>query len=131
MNEMSRNVRLTIPADQTYAPVATLALSGLGMIAGLDVDLLGDLRTVVTEALDCLLNQAGRPECIQICAGMENCMLRVQFCAQNRCRVQEADELDMDITRAVLETLIPQVELTLTPGGCVGQIDLILTKAAV
>ena len=54
MNAPSREVCLTIPADMAYAPVATLALSGLGMIAGLDVDLLGDLRTVVTEALDCL-----------------------------------------------------------------------------
>ena len=117
MNAPSREVCLTIPADMAYVPVATLALSGLGMIAGLDVDLLGDLRTVVTEALDCLLNQAGRPECIQICAGMENCMLRVQFCAQNRCRVQEADELDMDITRGVLETLMPQVQLEADEDG--------------
>ena len=100
-----------------YAPVVTLALSGLGMMAGLDVDLLGDLRTVATEAMDCLMNQAGRPECIQICAGMDNGMLRVQFCAQNRCRVQEADELDIDITRGVLETLMPQVALEADEGG--------------
>ncbi len=117
MNDLSRNVRLTIPADMNYAPVATLALSGLGMIAGLDVDLLGDLRTVVTEALDCLLNQAGRPGCIEICAGMENGMLRVTFCAQNRCRTQEADELDLDITRGVLETLMPQVALEADEDG--------------
>jgi len=120
MNELTREVRLTIPADMAYAPVATLALSGLGMIAGLDVDLLGDLRTVVTEALDCLLNQAGRPQCVQICAGMENGMLRVQFCAQNRCRMQQADELDMDITRGVLETLMPQVALEADEDGVHG-----------
>ena len=117
MNDLSRNVRLTIPADMTYAPVATLALSGLGMVAGLDVDLLGDLRTVVTEALDCLFNQAGRPKCVEICAGMENGMLRIQFCAQNRCHGQESDELDLDITRAVLETLMPQVALEADEDG--------------
>lgn len=117
MNASSRTVCLTIPADMAYAPVATLALSGLGMMAGLDVDLLGDLRTVATEALDCLMNQAGRPECIQICAGMDNGMLRVQFCAQNRCRAQEADELDIDITRGVLETLMPQVALEADEDG--------------
>ncbi len=117
MNASSREVRLNIPADMAYAPVATLALSGLGMIAGLDVDLLGDLRTVVTEALDCLLNQAGRPECIEIRADMENGMLRVSFCAQNRCRMQDADELDLDITRGVLETLMPQVALEADEDG--------------
>jgi len=117
MNDLSREVRLTIPADMAYAPVATLALSGLGMVAGLDVDLLGDLRTVVTEALDCLLNQAGRPKCIEIGAGMENGMLRVTFCAQNRCRMQQADELDLEITRGVLETLMPQVALEADEDG--------------
>lgn len=109
--DLNREVRLTIPADPAYAPVATLALSGLGMIAGLDVDLLGDLRTVTAEALDCLLHQAGRPQCIEICAGVANGMLRVQFCAQDRQRVQAQDELDLDITRGVLETLMPQVSL--------------------
>ena len=39
--DMKRKVSLTVPADMNYAPVVTLALSGLGMIAGLDVDLLG------------------------------------------------------------------------------------------
>ena len=103
-----------------YAPVATLALSGLGMIAGLDVDLLGDLRTVATEALDCLMNQAGRPQCIEISAAMDDGMLRVQFCAQNRERVQDADELDIDITRGVLETLMPQVQLDVDENGVHG-----------
>lgn len=120
MNELSREVRLTIPADMAYAPVATLALSGLGMIAGLDVDLLGDLRTVATEALDCLMNQAGRPQCIEISAAMDDGMLRVQFCAQNRERVQDADELDIDITRGVLETLMPQVALEVDEDGVHG-----------
>ena len=115
--DMNRDVRLTIPADSAYAPVATLALSGLGMIAGLDVDLLGDLRTVTTEAIDCLLNQAGRPRCIEICACMEDHMLRVRFCACDRTRTQPQDELDLDITRCVLETLMPQVALEADEDG--------------
>ena len=117
MNDLSRNVCLTIPADSAYAPVATLALSGLGMIAGLDVDLLGDLRTVTTEALDCLMNQAGRPACIEISAGVNGGMLQVTFCAKERCRTQEADGLDLDITRGVLETLMPQVALEADEDG--------------
>ena len=117
MNDLNHEVHLTIPADAAYVPVATLALSGLGMVAGLDVDLLGDLRTVTAEALDCLFNQAGRPQCIEICAGVHEGMLCVRFCAQNRCRVQEADELDVEITRGVLETLMPQVALEADEDG--------------
>ena len=117
MNDLNREVRLTIPADTAYAPVATLALSGLGMIAGLDVDLLGDLRTVTAEAIDCLLNQAGRPQAIEICGCVEEGMLRVRFCGMQRQRVQEQDELDIDITRGVLETLMPQVALEADEDG--------------
>ena len=120
MNDLNHEVRLTIPADAAYAPVAALALSGLGMIAGLDVDLMGDLRTVTSEALDCLLNQAGRPQCIEVCAGVKDGMLCVRFCAQNRCRVQEADALDLEITRCVLETLMPQVALETDEDGVHG-----------
>ena len=117
MNAVNREVCLTIPAEAEYAPVATLALSGLGMIAGLDVELLGDLRTVTAEAIDCLLNQAGRPQCIEICGCVEEGMLRVRFCAMQRQRVQEQDELDIDITRGVLETLMPQVRLEADEDG--------------
>ncbi|MBR6569607.1 MAG: hypothetical protein IKK75_04055 [Clostridia bacterium] len=118
--DMKRKVSLTVPADMTYAPVVTLALSGLGMIANLDVDLLCDLRTVATEALDCLLNQAGRPQCIEVCAGVEDGKLLIAFHALNRQRVQEKDELDIDITRGVLETLMQQVALETDADGVHG-----------
>lgn len=39
--DLSREVRLTIPARQDYALVASMTLCGLGMAAGLDMDLLG------------------------------------------------------------------------------------------
>ncbi len=106
-----QGVKLTIPADQAYAPVATLALSGLGMIAGLDVDLLGDLRTAAGECMDCLLHQAGRPEVIELAAWVENGRLCMQFAGLERRCVQASDPLGLDITRGVLETLMPEVTL--------------------
>ena len=39
--DLTREVRLTIPARQDYALVASMTLCGLGMSAGLDMDLLG------------------------------------------------------------------------------------------
>lgn len=124
MNEVdrSRMVRLTIPAEKAYVPVATLALSGLGMMAGLDVDLLGDLRTVTSECLDCLMHQAGMPRAITICAGVEEGRLHVCFASEERDRVGEENPLGLDVTRGVLETLMPEVCL-LTDDDGVHQIE--------
>ena len=118
--DMSRNVQLTIPADKAYAPVATLALSGLGMMAGLDVDLLGDLRTVAGECMDCLLHQAGKPESIGMTAGVSGGRLYLRFDSKTRSRTQPDDPLGLEITRGVLETLMPQVQLHTDADGVHG-----------
>ena len=119
MNQVdrSRRVLLTIPAEKAYVPVAAMALSGLGMMAGLDVDLLGDLRTVTSESLDCLMHQAGLPRAITICAGVEEGRLHVCFASEERSRVGDEDALGLDITRGVLETLMPEVCLVTDNDG--------------
>ena len=109
--ETMNAVQLTIPADRAYAPVATMALSGLGMVAGLDVDLLGDLRMVAGECMDCLLHQAGKPGSIGMTANVCNGRLFLSFASHNRTRTQDADPLGLEITRGVLETLMPEVSL--------------------
>jgi len=116
----NRMVRLKIPADQSYTPVATLALSGLGMVAGLDVDLLGDLRTVAMECLDCLMHQALIPDSIDLTAGVADGRFVVRFAAQDRQRRQQSDPLGLEITRGVLETLMPDVKLETDEDGVHG-----------
>ena len=115
-----QEIRLSIPADMTYKPVVTLALSGLGMVLGLDVDLLGDLRTVAGECLDCLMNQAGRPKTIDMRVWKAGGALCVQFDAMDRERTQPQDELALEITRGVLETLMPEVQLCADEDGVHG-----------
>ncbi len=116
----SHPVRLTIPAERAYTPVMTLALSGLGMMAGLDVDLLGDLRTAAGECLDCLMHQAGKPETIGMEAWLAEGRLCMHFSAEGRTGVQETDLLGLDITKGVLETLMPEVRLLSDENGVHG-----------
>ncbi len=120
MTDLSREVCLTIPADPAYTPVATLALSGFGMMVGLDVDMLGDLRTVAAECLDCLRHQSGNPQCIEVCASVKDGMLRICFSAKDCRPASKGDELDLDITRGVLETLMPKVCLEADENGVHG-----------
>lgn len=117
---VSQEVQMTVPADPSYTTVVSLALSGLGMMIGLDVDLLGDLRTVTAECLDCLLHQAGKPVTIGMTAGVNEGRLCVAFSANNRVSGGEADLLDLDITRGVLETLMPEVALHVDDQGVHG-----------
>lgn len=115
--ETTQEIRLQIPADPMYTPVVTLALSGLGMVLGLDVDVLGDLRTVAAECMDCLMHQAGRPRAIDMRVWKQSGALCMQFEAQERERIQPQDDLALEITRGVLETLMPEVRLCADEDG--------------
>ena len=118
--DLSREVRLIIPARKDYVLVASMTLCGLGMSAGLDMELLGDLRTVTCECVDCLLNQAGRPGIIEVSARVEDGRLHVGFLARERNRTQAGDSRDLDITRGILETLMPEVRLDQDDEGIYG-----------
>ncbi len=116
MDGKAVQVRLSIPASKEYALVARMALSGIGLIAGLDVDMIGDLRTVTGECVDCLINQPMCPAKVDLSASIEDGRLYLRFNALER----EASELqapDMDITRGVLETLMPDVTINIDDGG--------------
>lgn len=120
MNRHLEEIALTVPASKEYAPVACMTLCGMGMLAGLDVDLLGDLRTVTNECLDCLIHQEGKPERIDMHAYVKQGRLVVAFTAQERSSVQPKDALDLEITRGVLETLMPEVQLFTDAHGVYG-----------
>lgn len=118
MNDKREPVKLSLPAKQEYALVARMALSGMGVLAGLDVDLIGDLRTVAGECFDCLCHQSARPNRIDVCAWTEEGRLHCCFEASDReeCACCEPP-LDLTVTKGVLETLMPEVNITNDDGG--------------
>ena len=67
---------LRLSARQENWLIARMALSGLGMLAGLDADLIGDLQTAVNECCDCLLHQTTTPETLVLSARAEKGRLR-------------------------------------------------------
>ena len=90
---------LRLSARQEDWLIARMALSGLGMLAGLDADLIGDLQTAVTPETLVLSAHAGKG--------------RLQFCfsAEGTAGQGPEDALDGEIARCVLETLLPEVRL--------------------
>lgn len=117
--DASREILLRLPANRDDLLIARMALSGLGMLAGLDTDLIGDLRTVTNECCDCLLNRRPCPQWIVMKAAVKDGRLSARFSAegQEAQGAQDALDMDLDVARCVLETLMPQVSLDTDAGG--------------
>ena len=107
---------LRVPGQREYALVLRLALGGVAILKDLDAGALDDLRNASDEACDCLLHDEGAHlrVCLAACFGEDECA---------------AVEDETEITRAVLETLVPEVTIEQAECGCVGRIGLALPKA--
>ena len=126
MAEKKGEIFLSLPADREFVLLARMAISGLGMLAGLDVDLIDDLRTATDECCDCLLHQPVRAERLELRARVQDGRL---YCCMNAVRSNGPSDLpqsDLDVTRGVLETLMPDVSLQCDACG-VGSIGFSLT----
>ena len=100
---------LRLSARQEDWLIARMALSGLGMLAGLDADLIGDL-----------LHQTTTPETLVLSARAEKGRLQFRFSAEGEAGQGPADALDAEIARCVLETLLPEVRLETDEHGVYG-----------
>lgn len=123
-------ISLRVPGRKEYALVLRLALGGVAILKDLDAGTLDDLRTASDEACDCLLHQGMEAQWLElnvVDGGSQlTASLSADFCGEaGAC----CDEEEMEISRAVLETLVPKVSLQRADGGCVCRIDLTLPKA--
>ena len=113
---MNEHVTLTVPALQAYVLVIRTALGGLALVNDLDMDTLEDLRQAADEACDYLMHQ-----------GAPACSLRLQAELDGQGSGSSAEE--MELSKAVLETLIPEVTLRTRADGLVERVELAVPKA--
>lgn len=127
-----REMELRVPGRQEYALVIRTALGGVAILKDLDVGTLDDLRMAADEACDCLLHQGLDVKNLDVAVTDESTHLAVTLSALFECGCDQlAAEDNTELSRAVLETLAPEVSFETTPGGCVKSICLRLPKAAV
>ena len=127
---IKQEITLRVPGAREYALVLRLALGGVAILKDLDAGALDDLRAASDEAVDFLLHQ-GRDVAwltLHVLDGGDSLTVRIcaEFSGEGAFSV-DADEVD--ISRAVLETLIPCVEMSAQACGCVEAISLTLKKA--
>ena len=120
---------LTVPADPNWMLVVRMALGGAGALMGLTIDLVDDLRTAADETCDFLLHQPRKVKCIRIaCSLIDEAVCTVFACDFAR-ECKDCEEMDLDVTRGILETLIPKVELE-EDGTCIRSVSLTLPLRA-
>ncbi len=125
-------ITLRVPGDKAYALVLRLALGGVAILKDLDAGTLDDLRIAADEACDCLLHQGRGVGEIELQVADAGDQLTVSFMAEfTRETAGDADmcQEETEISRAVLETLVPCVALHAADCGCIHRIDLTLPKA--
>lgn len=129
VNEARQDISLRVPGEMAYALVIRTALGGVAILKDLNVDQMDDLRTAADEACDCLLNQ-GRPvQAIQMQVTEQGSTLTVSLEAEFAgCREEECPD-QTAVSKAVLETLIPEVKLHTADCGCIQRIDMTMPKA--
>ncbi len=125
-----QDLYLRVPGAREYALVLRLALGGVAILKDLDAGALDDLRQAADEACDCLLHQGQYVRWLVMTvedgAYSLTVSIEAEFCGEGGA-CPDADETA--ISRAVLETLIPEVTMHSAPCGCVERIDLTLRKA--
>ena len=117
MVEHNQAIELKTPANMESALIVRMALSGFGMLAGLDIDLIDDLRTVTDECFDCLMHQAFLLKEVRVFADLREGRLWCRFCAvPTETRIEGALQ-DYEVTKGILETLLPDVHLDCDENG--------------
>ena len=125
-----REITLRVPGKQEYALVLRLTLGGVAMLKDLDAGALDDLRSASDEAVDCLLHQGREVSWLTLHVMDGGDKLTIRICAEfsgEGALTVDADEAE--VSRAVLETLIPEVEMYAKDCGCIEAISLTLKKA--
>jgi hypothetical protein len=125
MKEKRHEIMLSLPADPEFVLLARMALCGLGMLGGLDVDLIDDVRTATNEVCDCLMHQKIKAERIEITAWLTEKRLHCRFKAIRTDEPLSGAQSDHEVSRCVLETLMPDVTLSSDVNG-VGEINFSL-----
>ena len=126
---IKQEITLRVPGKQEYALVLRLALGGVAILKDLDADTLDDLRSASDEAVDCLLHQGREISWLTLHVVDGGDKLTVRICAEfTGAGELSMDEDEVEISRAVLETLIPEVEMCAQDCGCIDAISLTLKK---
>lgn len=107
MNEMI----LTVPADNRWTLPLRTALSAVGAMAGLSLDMLDDLRIAIDEAFELISNQQRQLESVTMTCRLQNNELLVRLDGKRTCAACRCDPADPETAHLVIGTLVTDLHL--------------------
>ena len=124
----NKTMTMTIPAKAEWTLALRMAVSGVGAIYNLPVDVLSDLRTAVDESCELLLHQTYCVRTLTLSVEEKQDGVYMSLSAQCCDQRQTEPRADADIARMIIETLVHEVDLTEEEGG-VREVRMILPAA--
>ena len=107
MNKMT----LTVPAKDEWALVMRTALSGVGTLAKLSVDMIDDLRTACEEAFNLLTHQSQLIQHLVLSCELKDGSLLVRLSVERAFASQMCTPVDPEVAHLIIGTLVTDVHL--------------------
>ena len=107
MNKMT----LTVPAKDEWALVMRTALSGVGTLAKLSVDMIDDLRIACDEAFNLLTHQSQLIQHLVLSCELKDGSLLVRLSVVRACASQMCTPVDPEVAHLIIGTLVTDVHL--------------------
>ncbi len=102
---------ITVPAKEEWALVLRTALSGVGTIAGLSVDMIDDLKTASDEAFELLTHQPRASVSVTLRCDIADRALTIRIQAERAMAYQECTPVDPEVAQLIIGTLVTKVHL--------------------
>ena len=122
------DIFLRVPGGREHVLVIRTVLGSVALLKDFSVDALDDLRDAANEACDLLLNQGMTVDSFHMSVADCDDGVSVTIGADYQGEGSPLPADEVEICRAVLETLIPHVALEKLPCGCIGRVALTLPR---
>lgn len=120
-----KTMTMTIPARAEWTLALRMAVSGVGAIYDLPVDVLSDLRSAVDESCELLLHQTYCVQTLTLSVEEKQDGVYLSIAAQCCDQMQMEPRADAEIAKLIIETLVRQVDLR-TEDDSVQEVRMIL-----
>lgn len=111
MEKNNSNCKVIIPANSDFSVVARMMIAGCCAIYNVDFAIIDDIEVASDEAICCLINQPRKICNIQISIDKKDEGLVLEFVSGSSSLDQQRRKSDVEITRCILETLVPKVNI--------------------